>query len=100
MAGQVGHPQSTRHRVQVFQEPGPVRQVPVLMRLLCAHAGEEEVLEAAGIVGQGDGAVAGAGERPGRVHDPLEHRVEVQALVDAETGLAEESQALLQSLYP
>jgi len=42
---------------------------------------------------------AGQGQGAGGVEDALEHLVEVQALVDAEAGLAEARQALPQRLY-
>ena len=58
----------------------------------------EEVLYPPRIVQEGDDPVAGAGQRPGAVQDPLEHRPEVQALVDAQAGLAEAGQPLPQGL--
>ena len=99
MAGQIGHPKGTEHRIQVFQELGPVGQVLVLPCLLCAHPGEEDVQQAPGIVEEGNGAVAGPGEGPGRVQHPLEHGVEVQILGNPEAGLAQAGEALPQGRY-
>ena len=61
-------------------------------------APRQAILHAVLIVQQGHNAVAGAGQGAGRVQRPLEHLVEVQALVDAEAGLAQAEQAFLQSL--
>ena len=61
---------------------------------------DDEVGRLPGFAQNGDRPVAGGRHRAGAVDHPVEHGVEVQALVDPETGLAEESQALLQLPYP
>ena len=84
---------------EVFEEPHPVRQVPQLPGLLSGHPGGEEVLYPSRIVEEGDHPVAGSRQRPGGVQDPLQHRVQVEALVDAEAGLAQPGQPVPQRRY-
>ena len=62
---------------------------PQLLRPLGGQPGGQEVLHPAPVVQQGHHPVAGGGQGAGRVQDALEHRVEVQALVDAPAGLAD-----------
>ena len=68
----------------------------------CPFAGSrgEDRLGAALFVHRRDEAVPGSGENPGRVEHLLQHRVELEALVDANTGIAQPRQALLELLYP
>ena len=49
-----------------------------------------------GVVDGGDDPVVGAGEGTGAVEDLPEDVVQVQALVDAEAGLAEAGETVLQ----
>ena len=63
-----------------------------------AQPGRQEVLDPSPVVQEGHHPVAGAGQGAGRVQRPLEHLVEVQALVDAQAGLTETGEAFLQGL--
>ena len=47
-------------------------------------------------VQEGDDAVACPGKRPGAVQDSLEHRLEIEALVDAQAGLGKPGKPLPQ----
>ena len=96
VAQQVGDPQGAGELAQVPEVLRPARYRPHPFRLVLGHARGEEVPGVAGLVVQGDDAVAGAGEGAGGVQDALQHRVEVQGLVDAQAGLAEQGQALPQ----
>ena len=98
VAQQVGQPQRFRNGAKVLEEQRPAGQVPQLLRLPGGHPGGEEVPNPSRIVEEGDHPVAGAGQRPGGVQDPLQHRVQVQALVDAEAGLAQPGQPVPQRL--
>ena len=64
----------------------------------CGVPRGEEVLPVAGVVRKGHHAVTGAGQGTGTVQDTLEQRVEAQAPVDAQAGLAEPGEPLPQRL--
>ena len=72
---------------------GQVREPPVLFR---GQPGGYKVLYLPRILQEGDDAVARPGQGAGAVQDPMEHRVEVEALVDAQAGLAEAGQPVPQ----
>ena len=74
------------------------RRHPEQFRLLASQPGGQEALHPVLMVEQGHHAVAGASQGPGGVQRPLEDTIEVEALVDAEAGLAEPRQTLLQGL--
>ena len=67
-----------------------------LPTLIGGQAGGQKVLHLLCIVKGGDYAVAGVGQRPGAVEDLLQYRVGVEALVDAEAGLAQLGEAVAQ----
>ena len=71
---------------ELLEEEHTVGKLGELPGLLGSQPGIEEVLNPPPVVQEGDDAVAGAGQRPGAVQDPLEHRPEVQALVDAQAA--------------
>ena len=98
MAQQVRQSQGSHGAAEQLEEPHPVRQVPHPLGLLGAQAGGQEVLYLPGLVQQDEGPVAGAGQRPGAVQDPLQNGVEVQALVDAQAGLAQPGQPVSEVL--
>ena len=51
------------------------------------------------LVEGGNPAVAGTGQRPGAVDDLLQDDVQVQALIDAQAGLAQPGQTVLEDRY-
>ena len=57
--------------------------------LFGGDAGADEVLYASGLVEGYQRPIASVRQRTSAVDDPLEHRVEVEALVDAEAGRTE-----------
>ena len=89
MFQQVREPQGLGQATQVFKQLHSLRQLLKQLGLQFAHAREVEVLQSAGIVEEGDDSVAGSGEGAGGVQHALEDGVEVQAFVDAQTGLTE-----------
>ena len=58
----------------------------------------DEVLNRPSCADEGNHAVPCSGEGAGGVQHPLEHRLEVQALVDAQAGLAQPGEAVPQGL--
>ena len=95
---EVPQPQRFADSAELLEEQHPVGKLGELPGLIGSQPGIEEVLYPPPVVQEGDDPVAGAGQRPGAVQDPLEHGVEVQALVDAQAGLAEAGQPLPQGL--
>ena len=98
VAVEVPQPQRLADAAELLEEEHTVGKLGELPGLLGSQPGVEEVLYTPAVVQEGDDPVAGAGQRPGAVQDPLEHRPEVQALVDAQAGLAEAGQPLSQGL--
>ena len=92
VAQQVGQSQGSLAPAEVLEEPHPVLQRPHRLGFLCGQPGGQEVLYIPGVVQQDEGPVAGAGEGPGAVQDPLQHGVQFQALVDAQADLAQPGQ--------
>ena len=94
-------PQSQRfgNPAEVLEELQPFGQLHKSLALFRSQPGGDEVLYPPRLIQQGDDAVAGPGQRAGAVQDPLEHRVEVEALVDAQAGLAEPGQPVPQLRY-
>ena len=96
MAVEVPQTQRLLDVAEVLEEHHPfgqVREPPVLFR---GQPGGYKVLYLPRLIQQGDDAVAGAGQGAGAVQHPLKHRVEVEALVDAQAGLAEAGQPVPQ----
>ena len=87
-------------RLRYPKVAGPARNVPQPARLLRGHPRGEKVPRRPVSVVQDEDAVAGSGQGTGRVQHALQHGVEVQVLVDAETSLAQAGKALLQLPYP
>ena len=75
---------------------GQVREPPVLFR---SQPGGYKVLYLPRLIQEGDDAIARPGQGAGAVQHPLEHRIEVEALVDAQAGLAEAGQPVAQLRY-
>ena len=94
-------PQSQRfgNPAEVLEELQPFGQLHKSLALFRSQPGGDEVLYPPRIVQQGDDAVARPGQGAGAVQHPLEHRVEVEALVDAQAGLAEPGQPVPQLRY-
>ena len=94
-------PQSQRfgNPAEALEELQPFGQLHKSLALFRSQPGGDEVLYPPRLVQQGDDAVAGAGQRAGAVQDPLQHRVEVEALVDAQAGLAQPGQPVPQLRY-
>ena len=89
----VGDPDRPRQVAEMLEEPrplGPLRDAPVL-RL--GEARGDEVLRRARLVDGGDGAVTGAGERPGAVEHLVERGLEVEARADAQARRAQRGYA-------
>ena len=99
VAEQVREAERFRNPIEVLKEPHPVRQVPQLSGLLGGHPGGEEVLYPSRIVEERNHTVACAGQGPGTVQDTLQHRLEVEALIDAKAGLAQPGEAVPQGRY-
>lgn len=96
----VVHPQRIGGGHEVREDPGPARQPTSCS---CSASLVPEVsnrFQAALFVHGGDDAVAGSRETGGGVEHPLQHRLELEALVDADTGLAQAGEALFQLPYP
>ena len=100
VTGYVRDPQGPLQPAEVLEEAQSLGHVPEPLVLLLREAGGDEGGVPEDFARDGDCAVAGGRQRAGAVHDLLEHRVEVQALVNAEAGLAQTREALLQLLYP
>ena len=94
-------PQSQRfgNPAEVLEEHQPFGQLHESLALLWSQPGGDEVLYPPRFIQEGDDAVARPGQRAGGVQHPLEHRVEVEALVDAQAGLAEPGQPVPQLRY-
>ena len=99
VAVEVPQPQRFTDAAQVLEEQHPVGKFGEPPALLGSQTGIEEVLYPPRLAEEGDDAVARPGQRAGGVQHPLEHRVEVQALVDAQAGLAEPGQPVPQLRY-
>ena len=92
----VGDPERSLEIAEILEEPralGPLHDGPVL-RL--GDARGDEVLWRPRLVDGGDGAEAGAGQRPGALEDLAEHRLEVEARADPQARRAERRDALAQ----
>ena len=92
----VGDPERPLEVAEVLEEPralGPLRHGPVL---LLGEARGDEVLRRPRLVDGGDGAEAGAGQRPGALDHLAEHRLEVEARADPQARRAERRDALAQ----
>ena len=96
VAGKVRHPPRARDGVDILEYLRPSRHLPQPLRLGCGKAGGQEVLHSPCRVQGGHHAVLSAGQRPGAVQDPLQNRVQLQAVADEEAGLAEAGLALQQ----
>ena len=99
VAEQVPEPQRFPGAAQVLEQPHPAGQLPEQPGLLFGHPRGEEVRYPSRIVQEGDHPVAGFGERPGGVQNALQHRVEVEAFVDAQAGRAQPGQPVPQLMY-
>ena len=86
VAVEVPQPHRSRARANPLDDGQPV-QLPQLLVLVGSHPGAKAFLYLSRTVQDEDNTVAGAGQRPGAVQDPLQHRLEVEALVDEQVGL-------------
>ena len=66
--------------------------------LFRSQAGGDEVLELSRLIKGRDPAVAGAGQRAGALHNFTQNGIDIEALADAQTGLAQPGEALSQRL--
>ena len=84
IGGHVGDAQGTRQVAEELEElrpVGPFHHGPVFF---VGEARGDEVLGLAGLVDGGDGPVARAGQRPGALHDLVEHGLKIEARADAQ----------------
>ena len=93
VAVDVRDPQRLLQPAEVLEEAQSLRHVPEPLVLLLGDTGDDERGAPEDFARDGDRPVARGRQRPGAVHHLLQHRVEVQALVDAEAGLAQARQA-------
>ena len=99
MPEQVRDPQRLLKTVEVVEDLQSRRPMsPDSLGLFGGKAGGEEVPHPSGLIKEGDHPVAGLRESTCRVQHLLQHRVEVEALVDAQTGLAQPGQPFPQGL--
>ena len=94
MAEQIREPEGGGEAAEILRRAASLGQVQKLPVLFGRHPGEEEVPGTTRVVQEGHHSVAGSRQRPGRGQDPLHHRGVVEALVDAQAGLAQPGQAL------
>ena len=88
----VPQPQRPRHRAEVLEQPRSLAQRQHRRALFGRQAGGDEVQQPPLVVQGRDGAEAGAGQGAGVVHHLLKDGIGVEALVDAQAGLAEAGQ--------
>ena len=96
VAVEVSQSQRLGNPAEVLEEHHPfgqVREPPVLFR---GQPGGYKVLYLPRLIQEADDALARPGQGAGAVQHPLEHRIEVEALVDAQAGLAEAGQPVPQ----
>ena len=86
-------------RLRCSKKLQPFGQLHESLALFRGQPGGDEVLYPPRLIQQGDDAVARPGQRAGGVQHPLEHRVKVEALIDAQAGLAELGEAVAQLRY-
>ena len=95
---QVPEPERLRNRAQVLPQARPVGQVQEPLVFLGTHAGGDEILQVSRRIHGRDPAAAGAGQRAGALHHLAQDGIDVQALTDAQTRLAEFREVLPQRL--
>ena len=83
----------------MFEQPHALRKVPYPLGLFGSEARRQKVLYLRRIVKEHNDAVQRARQRAGAVQDALQHRVEVEAFVDAKVGLVQPGQALTQRFH-
>ena len=98
VAGYIRHSKRFLYLVQVLEESQTLGQVPEHRAFLGGDAGGEEGFYAPGVVEGHQRAIAGLSQRTGAVYDPLQDGVEVEALADAEAGLAQPGETVSQPL--
>ena len=89
VGGEVRHTQGCGDGAEVGEELHPLRHLPQPLGLLGGQAGDHEILHLSGVPHGGDEGVAGVRQRTGAIQDSLQHRVELEALVDPQAGLAQ-----------
>ena len=94
MGGQVPEPERFREPAEVFEELRPLGQLHQPLVLFRSQAGGDEVLELSRLIKGRDPAVAGAGQRAGALHNFMQNGIDIEALADAQTGLAQPGEAL------
>ena len=82
MRGQVVHPQSRRVQQRQAQQPFADRQVPDAPNSVGIHTLVDERDQVALGISDGQGAVGGGGQFPGRDDDPVQCCVEVEVGTD------------------
>ena len=98
VGGQVPEPERFREPAEVFEELRPLGQVHQPLVLFRSQAGGDEVLELSRLIKGRDPAVAGTGQRAGALHNFMQNGIDIEALADAQTGLAQPGEALSQRL--
>ena len=94
VAGKVRHSQRSGDDGEMLEERRSFGYLPQQLVLAGSRAGDQEFLYASRFIEGGDESVASVRQRPGAVQDALQHRVEVDALVDAQAGLAQPGEAV------
>ena len=84
VAGEIGQLERLPDVAQVLEEPRPVGPCHQRADLLGGHARGPEVHQPAAGVDRRNHALVGAGQRTSAVDHLLEHRVQIQARVDAQ----------------
>ena len=100
VAVDVRDPQGLLEPVEILGESRSLQHVPQTLVLLPGETGDDGVGSLSAFVKNGYRPVARGRQRLGAVHYLLQHRVEVEALVDAEAGPAQAREAIFQFMYP
>ena len=93
---EVGHSQGRRQAAEVAVDFVPAGNLPESGELVAGNARGQHHFAPPGAVQHVQHAVAGAGQRAGRIEHVLQHGVRIHAFVDAEAGRAEAGEPFAQ----
>ena len=99
VSGEVVHSQRSGNPAQIGEETRTFRHPPERFALLRRQTGDEEILDLTRLVQRRDQRVSRLRQGPRAVQHAVQHRVEVQALVNPQARLRQARQALLQIAY-